>query len=93
MHWVFEFSFSSVFIRYPEAQELKVKKTFVGFHRGGNCHWFARVNFASELRWLGSKAWCLLIMKAEPKTGHVQIPRAQQTGVWGLKAEQRGKTR
>lgn len=32
-------------------------------------------------------------MKVEPTTDHIQIPNAQQTGVWGLKAEERGYTR
>lgn len=66
---------------YPEARELKVKKIFVGFHRDRNSHCFARVNFASAFWWLRMKAWCLLIMKVEPTTGHIQIPNAQQTEV------------
>lgn len=80
-------------MRCPEARELKVKKIFVGFHRDGSCHWFARVNFASAFWWLRMKVWCLLIMKVEPKTGCIQIPSAQQTGAWGLKGEERGNTR
>lgn len=51
--------------------------------------WILPVHF-SGLEW---KSVCLLIMKVESKPAHIQSLNAQQTGVWGLKAEERGNTR
>lgn len=66
LHCVFTFCFSSTCIRYPEAQELKLKKTFVGFHRDGSCHWSARANPAGAL-W-GSEGYSLLLANNESQT-------------------------
>jgi len=59
----------------------ETEENICGLPRDGSCHWFARVNFAGVFWWLSMNVWCLLIMKVEPKTGHIQIPNAQQTGV------------